>query len=141
MNVVEALGLASALVDCLKRCATAQFGITTLLGILAVLTGQPWIGTRGKLGGATPGTSIASKGLSKLFPQRLPRALPAPVIILKRGKFLKGIRRTSPVLGRVLGRWVPIVGWGLLAYDAAKILLCVLDCLEEMCEESEKPPA
>ena len=76
-NFVDALGLASTLVDCLKRCATNQFGITTLLGILAVLTGQPWIGTRGKLGGATPGTSIASKYLSKLFPQRLPVRLPS----------------------------------------------------------------
>jgi hypothetical protein len=30
-------------------------------------------------------------------------------------------------LGRAAGRWVPIVGWGVLAYDAYRIGSCVAD--------------
>jgi RHS repeat-associated protein len=122
VNFVDPYGLARSLADCLAGCAADQFGLTTLLGAGAVASGLPVLPTRGKFGGATPGTSVASAGLSKLFPQRLPFSLPAPTA----GNLLA----RSAVVGRILGRWVPIVGWGLLAYDAAMIAKCTADCVD-----------
>ena len=109
--------------SCFAKCAADQFGITTLLGAAGVGAGLPLIPTRSKFMGATPGTSVASKYLSKMFPKRLSRRLWAPT--------LKNPLAKSVVLGRVLGRWAPILGWGLLAYDVVSIGKCVDDCMKE----------
>jgi hypothetical protein len=60
------------------------------------------------------GTSIASKYLSKLLPYKLPFNIPIPNLT---SRFA-----ASKVLGRIIGRFVPIVGAAILAYDAVSIL-------------------
>ncbi len=52
-----------------------QFGITDIIGLTAIITGQPILPTRGKFAGATKNTSIASKYLSKI-PGKSPIRLP-----------------------------------------------------------------
>nr|WP_315138344.1 hypothetical protein [uncultured Capnocytophaga sp.] len=56
--------------------------------------------------GAAIGTSIASKYLSKVFPQRMPFKV-----------------LNTKVFGRALGRAVPYVGWALLAIDVIELLI------------------
>jgi RHS repeat-associated protein len=105
---------------CLQECILENLGLAGA-GATAVGLGQPIISTRIKIGGkATKGTSLASKGLSKLFPQRLPYQVPAPT--------LSRLGMKSNVLGRVLGRWVPFVGLGLLFVDAGSIANCTAQC-------------
>ncbi len=122
INNVDFLGLSPSLGSCLAKCAADQFGATTLLGTAGVVTGLP-IKTRRKPMGATQGTSIASKYLSEKFSKKLGSRVLAPTL---KHPFAK-----SAVVGRIAGRWVPIVGWGLLAYDIGSIGFCVSKCLQE----------
>ncbi len=112
-----------SLLECLGDCTADQLGITTLLGAAGVGAGLPIIPKRFVTPGSSPGTSIASAGLSRLFPQRLPTRIWAPT-------FTNPLARTA-VVGRALGRWVPILGWGLLAWDAYNIAKCVADCQDK----------
>jgi len=87
-----------------------------------LLTGEGLIGlgsntipVSGKTGGATPNTSVASKYLSNRFPQDITKS-GAYKYIPKR---VVGMPLRSPVLGRTLGRAVPILGYGLAIYDIA----------------------
>ena len=115
--------------SCFTSCIVDNYGLKTGLGVggaTAVGLGQPTIPyPRAGIGSRTGATSPASKFLSRVFPQRLPVRLPTPTI----GQ----LGRTTPVLGRALGRWVPIVGWGLLAVDASLIASCSAKCEEDSC--------
>lgn len=125
---IDPQGTVSA--DCIRDCVADQLGISTLLGAGGVAAGAPVI-PKGKGAGAFGSgkyTSLASKGLSRAFPQKLPFRLPAPT-------FRAPFARTA-VLGRFAGRWVPILGWGLFAWDAYNIGKCIADCEDENpCEE------
>jgi hypothetical protein len=96
--------------------AAQQFGITDIAALGAAITGAPLLSTRGKFEGATKGTSIASKYLSKM-PGKSPFPLPAitgyPRVLGGRGMRVM----LTNVVGRFIGRAVPILGWGMLAYD------------------------
>ena len=127
VNYEDPLGLSPSFGQCLAECTAEQFGIRTLVGLGAGVSGLPVIPKRFVLKGATGGTSVASWGLSKLLPLKLPVRIPAPT--------LRYITSSSKILGRVLGRWIPIVGWGLVAYDAISIGICVNDCMKEKCEK------
>lgn len=98
----------------------------TLLGASGAALGSETIGKPFQTGGsqsrASKGTSIASSYLSKRFPQRLSRQIPTPRI--------GHLRAGTPVVGRALGRFVPILGWGLLAYDGISISTCTANCME-----------
>jgi RHS repeat-associated protein len=108
---------------CLQACILENLGLGAAGGTAFGL-GQPTTPTRVKVGGrATPGTSIASEGLSKLFPQKLPFRVPAPTGIDKVGRNMK-----TKILGRALGRWVPYVGAGLLLVDAGLVANCTAQC-------------
>lgn len=95
-----------------------QLGITDIIGALSALTGANIIETRTKFAGATPNTSIASKYLSRMIPGNSPISLPTltgwPGVNLKLS--------WTKSFGRFAGRTVPVVGWGLLAYDLIAIL-------------------
>jgi hypothetical protein len=109
--------------DKTMRCGSAQLGLDDLAAAGAAVSGFNILKTRGKFAGATPGTSIASRGASAVFgqtrlPFRVPTAVGNPLTLKMR------IRATSSV-ARVVGRGIPFVGWGLLVYDAFKILQCV----------------
>ena len=101
--------------------AATQFGIKDVAALAAVITGAPLLSTRKKFKGATPRTSIASKYLSKIpgkSPIRLPSVTGYPKII--GGSGLKVA--FTKVIGRFVGRAVPIVGWGVLTYDVGMTL-------------------
>lgn len=78
----------------------------SVVGGAMVIAGQPLLKKRFVMAGSAAGTSIASKYLSKAFPQMMP-------------KRVLGTR----VFGRALGRAVPYVGWGLLAIDVIELLI------------------
>lgn len=89
-----------------------QFGITDVSSLIMILSGQPLLPKRFNTPGATKGTSFASKYLSKI-PGQLPLGFPTITN--------SGIRFTKSI-GRIAGRAIPIIGWGLLATDVAIIL-------------------
>jgi hypothetical protein len=99
-----------------------QFGILDVIGLIAVLSGQPYIPTRSKFKGAkTKGTSVASKYLSKIpgnSPIRLPSIVGKPKIIGGKGMKIA----LTKVIGKFVGRAIPFIGWGILAYDLGVIL-------------------
>ncbi len=81
-------------------------------GPILIIIGQPIPGSkRFVLPGSSPGTSIASKILSKI-PLKSPVRLFAPVIN-KAGVRWVGTK----LVGRFVARWIPFVGWALLAKD------------------------
>ena len=67
--------------------------------------------------GASSGTSIQSKVLRILFPQRLPRRVYTPST---RWPW----PRTAGV-GAAAGRWLPLVGYGMIGYDMVRIIRCL----------------
>ncbi len=101
--------------------AAEQFGIKDLAAMAMVVSGLPILEKRFIMEGASGGTSIASKYLSKI-PGRSPFGLPS---ITGSPKALggRGMRiALTKSIGRFAGRAVPILGWGILAYDAGMIL-------------------
>ncbi len=109
VNVVDPIRL-SALGTCLLQSPGDTLGLHSLGSLLAP-AGFNIISTRGKFKGAAKGTSILSLGLRKLTRNaQLPIRLPAPVGLFR-------FRRTKSI-GSFFGRWLPVVGWGILAFDA-----------------------
>jgi RHS repeat-associated protein len=111
---VERLG--KAVVD----CALEQSGLDALIGgvgAAAVYAGLPTIAKPFASQGASAATSIASQFFRSTVSTRLPFAVPAPTWVRPFAKSVK--------LGTVMGRWTPIVGWALLAYDAYQVGACV----------------
>jgi len=86
--------------------------------IIAILAGQPVLPTRGKFGGATKGTSIASKVSRALFDYDFERNI-LPTLTNK--SILTFSFRMVNNLGVFIGRWTPMVGWAITAYDVVKI--------------------
>jgi hypothetical protein len=96
----------------------AQLGGVDIAAAAAVLSGQPFLPTRGKFGGATKGTSIVSVAARHLLKQKLPFALPTIT-----GASLSTLKVTfTKSLGGFVGRLVPGVGWTILAYDVVQIM-------------------
>lgn len=108
-------------------CLAKTLGITTAAGTGLAVAGAPTIPKSMVTKGASSRTSIASKYLSKRFPGRLPKFLPKrlPAPTLNRPGAM-----TNKV-GRLFGRWVPWIGWGLLVNDAVQLKLCVKKCLDD----------
>ena len=96
--------------------AATQFGIKDIAALAAVVSGQPIIPKRFVTPGSSPGTSLASKTLSKI-PGKSPVRLPTLIANSS------GIRIAfTKSIGRFLGRAVPVVGWGILTYDVGMTL-------------------
>lgn len=95
-----------------------QFTGVDVAAAAAVLSGQPFIPTRAKFGGSTPGTSISSLVSRKVLNQQMPFRLP-----MITGKSLSTMRIAfTKNLGAFVGRTVPVVGWLVLAYDIEEII-------------------
>jgi RHS repeat-associated protein len=100
--------------------AADQFGIKDIAAFGAALSGANILETGAKTGGATPGTSVASKffrGIEKLnkpLSTRLPTLTGYPFV----GKGMRVVFVNT--LGKFLGRAVPILGWGMLLWDAGR---------------------
>jgi len=90
-----------------------------------VAGGQPIKSKRFVPPGVTPGTSPLSSGLSKIFPQKLPWQLPAPTA--------KHPKSKTNVVGRLLGRWLPYAGLGMLGLDYGLYLKCLSQCDDDGC--------
>jgi RHS repeat-associated protein len=124
-NLVDPSGLKPSLGRCLIKCSSDQLGLTTLFGAAGAAAGAPTVKKPFVTPGSSPRTSVASKWLSDLLPQKMGRRLWAPTVVRPFAK--------TAVLGRFVGRWIPIVGWGLLAYDAVSIGFCANDCMKGDC--------
>ncbi|MBS0372286.1 MAG: hypothetical protein JSS57_24150 [Proteobacteria bacterium] len=95
-----------------------QLGGADVAAAVAVLSGQPFLPTRGKFAGATKGTSVASVVSRHLIKQQLPFVLPTLT-----GASLSTLKITfTRSLGAFIGRLVPGVGWTVLAYDVVQIM-------------------
>ena len=95
-----------------------QLGGVDIAAAAAILSGQPFLPTRAKLGGATKGTSLASVASRNLIRQKLPFALPM-ITGASLGTLKISFTRN---LGAFVGRLVPGVGWTILAYDVFQII-------------------
>lgn len=99
--------------------ALEHLGVDDVVAMAAIIAGQPIIPTRGKFGGATPGTSPVSLFLSRRLDYRMPFRLPTLT-----GRSLRTLRVSMTAnLGRFAGRTVPVVGWLYLAYDVTSIMV------------------
>lgn len=95
-----------------------QLGGVDIAAAVAVLSGQPFLPTRAKFGGATKGTSLASVASRHLLKQKMPFTLPTIT-----GASLSTLKVTfTKSLGGFVGRLVPGVGWTILAYDVVQIM-------------------
>lgn len=100
----------------IKTCAKNAFGVSTVAGAGAVAAGTNALTTAGKFAGATPGTSVASSFFRSILPQAVESTW-APTLM--------NPLATSGVFGGVVGRWVPIVGEGLLIKSGAQFTACL----------------
>jgi RHS repeat-associated protein len=112
--------------DRLLRCSSDQLGVTDLFAVGAVALGQPVAESkRFVTPGSSKGTSYAGKAADWVFGgARLPLRLPTIVGGPGTGRAL-AVAGTKSV-ARFAGRAVPIIGWGILAYDAVKITACTV---------------
>lgn len=108
--------------DYISTCLVDTLGLRDIAYFGAGLAGlpskeKPRVGIGGS--NVSKKTSLSSKYFRRLFPQHLPFNVWAPTA----GKFLSGTAQ----VGGILGRWVPLVGWALLAYDAARFGTCLYE--------------
>lgn len=95
-----------------------ELGIDDIVGVVSVVSGYPLLSTRGKLGGTTKGTSIASVTFRKILNVDIKPRLPTIT-----GKTLRTLKITmTNNLGAFVGRSVPILGWLILAADVVTII-------------------
>jgi RHS repeat-associated protein len=114
---------ASSLLQRAARCTGGHLGLTAgAAGAVAV--GQPIPGTKPFVNaGSSRGTSVAGLAANAVFGKaRLPFRLPTIVGGIGTGTKLRISGTISAA--RFAGRAVPILGWGLLAYDAISIAVC-----------------
>lgn len=104
-------------------CFDKALGVSTVAWAGIAGSGLPLINKRFIQKGTSSGTSVASSGMSKAFPQRLPVRLPAPT-------FKRPLAKSNK-LGRILGRWIPGVGWVMLGDDYIDLLACLEKCRED----------
>ncbi|WP_343551685.1 STM2901 family protein [Pantoea sp.] len=96
--------------------AGKQLGTDDLVTLALIILGQPIKGTRGKPAGATKGTSYLSSYLRQWLRVEVKNWPTLTTGSIKRRKF-------SYVnnLGAFVGRWIPILGIVILAYDVSAI--------------------
>ncbi len=91
-----------------------ELGIDSVSGA-AILSGQPWLGTRGKPKGATLGTSVISKYARIILRDaRVPFGIQIPTPV--------GVRmQKSNKIAAVIARWVPWLGWASLSMSLYRV--------------------
>jgi len=108
--------------DYISTCFMESMGIRDTayagLGVTGARTvAKPRVGVGGA--GLTTHTSVSSVFFRRVFPQRLPFRLWAPTF--------GNLAATTASVGGLLGRWVPYVGWALLASDVVRFGACLQD--------------
>jgi len=113
--------------DCICKCFEEYLGLETAAGAGIVAGGLPLIEKRFTTPGSSPGTSIISQGATKAFGNtRLPTRVWAPT-------FVNPAARTASA-ARLVGRWVPGVGWVLLTIDGYQVYQCKVKCEDDKCK-------
>ncbi|WP_156965874.1 STM2901 family protein [Paraburkholderia bannensis] len=117
-----------------------HYGINDYDGIVAIVlivAGRPFIPTRGKPGGATKGTSIASLVLRVVLDINFKKAI-FPTIT--NSSFNKGAKffRWTRNLGAFIGRWIPWIGATLTMYDVIKITFMTLHRYNQIVDEKDR---
>ncbi|KGT95648.1 membrane protein [Erwinia typographi] len=98
-----------------------QVGVDDFAAIAAIVSGLNILSTRGKFAGATPGTSIASRGARRVFPKaKFPWGVELPTVIGGYPPRTLRVIMTHRV-STFIGRAIPVVGWVLLSKDVAQI--------------------
>lgn len=123
LEIAPASGTGKA--DCLLDCLMRQLGLNTVVEITAIGAGAPVVNKRFVTPGSSPRISLASKYIPRVLPkgfQTLPGRVWAPTAVRPLA--------VSKVTGRVIARWIPLVGWGLMAWDVARIGRCAARCGE-----------
>lgn len=93
--------------------------VADVAAIIAFLIGQPFLSTRQKFNGATPGTSLASVIARALLDFNLPVRVPTLT-----NKSILALRFSmTRNLGAAVGRWTPQIGATVLVYDVVIINL------------------
>jgi len=103
--------------SCFINCLMSNLGMTVTGGAM-VGSGSPVIPKSFQTPGATGYTSVLSSTLGSKG--RMSRPLPAPTY--------KNWGAKTPYFGRFCARWIPIIGWGVLAYDSYSVMKCTLQC-------------
>lgn len=104
----------------LQDQAMEQYGIRDIMALGGVVSGLPLLDKPFVTKGSTKGTSIASKYLSQIpgeFPTQMKTPTGVPKMFGGSGMRMSGTK----LVGRFVGRWVPIVGWGTLIYDTGSV--------------------
>lgn len=115
------------------------FGVDEYDGIVAIvmiLVGRPFVPTRGKPGGATRGTSIASLVLRAILDINCEKAI-LPTVTASSfagGQFFRWTRN----LGAFVGRWIPWIGVALGVYDVIKIIFTTLNRYNQIVSEEDR---
>lgn len=97
--------------------ACKQLGITDVISVSAVISGQPILPTRARIGGAIKGTSPASLASRALLDYNVKTRLP----MLAGNTPLSLKIRFTRNLGAFVGRSIPMVGWVVMGYDVTMI--------------------
>lgn len=125
-STAEVAGPAPLTPSKVMQCAADQFGLLDLFAVGAIVAGQPIPGSKDFVTpGAVPGTSWAAKAADRILGDtKIPFGYRAPTLTggPGAGRVLKITYPRS--VARFAGRAVPVVGWGMLAYDAANIVVC-----------------
>lgn len=113
-----------------------QFGIDDIGALLAIVSGQPFFPTRGKFGGATPGTSLASLAARSALNVDLPFRLP-----MITGATIRTLRIAfTRNLGAFVGRSIPIIGEVMLAKDAGEIMWRTVHTYNSLVKPADRLP-
>ncbi|MBN3851177.1 hypothetical protein G3N58_30765 [Paraburkholderia sp. Ac-20342] len=97
--------------------AAKQFGTQDVVAVMSLILGYPFLSTRAKFRGATPGVSVASLICRELIDIRLKKAyLPAITGTI----FSLKISWTNNV-GAFVGRTIPEIGWMIGICDVVVI--------------------
>lgn len=141
--VIPDTGISSG--DCLWQCLTGSpVPALTATGVAGVAEGaipKAWVGLPRGMSGASRFTSVGSI-LAHHYPNIFGHQTPA-ILGRRAPVFGRGGIRMLPTenLWRWIGRWIPGIGWGLLAADLIVIDQCVANCtgrrsmLRALCEE------
>ena len=129
INGIDPNGLKKSLQECLSDCTMKELGITDLIvlganGLTLPIIKKPHAGK-----GISKYTSIWSKTTGGVNAIKLPGSWWAPT-------FTNLGSRTGK-LGRFVGRWIPFIGIGLLAYDINAIKSCTEKCIKMDCAIDE----
>lgn len=118
--------------QCLGQCTLQQLGVQDLAAGAGLYLGKESIPKSGGLGGSSSRTSVLSTVLRDLTNNaQLPWGTSAwsPTGFPWQSKFWT---RTTKSLGGFVGRWIPVAGGLMLAYDGVKIAICTKECVDNL---------